>query len=372
MRLPSWAETEFGTSSGILRDEIDADALRAHEAGDLLDALQERLRRVVEQEMRLVEEEDELGLGRIADLGQRLPELGQHPEQERRVEPRLLHELVGDEDADDAAPVGSRAHEVLDVEGGLAEKLLGSLLLEHEQAALDRGDRGCSHVAVLGHELLRALGDRGDERAQIVEVYDRQLIVLGDAERDVQDALLHLVELEHAREQKRSHVLDRRPHRVALFAEHVPEDRRIGPLFPVAAEPDLLGALHEKVLSLADGGDAREVALDVGGEHRHTRGREAFGEHLQRHRLAGAGRAGDETVPIGKLEIEVLGLHTLAEEDLSVLHHRLRHDLLRDCRLDRRPTRAIRSAAVITCADLRCKRQLHGRQREHSAILQRG
>ena len=54
-----------------LRDEEDADALRAHEPHHLLDLLEERLAGAVEQQVRLVEEEDELGLLEIADLGQR-------------------------------------------------------------------------------------------------------------------------------------------------------------------------------------------------------------------------------------------------------------------------------------------------------------
>ena len=53
-----------------LRDEEDADALRADQPHHLLDLLEERLARVVEQQVRLVEEEHELGLLEIADLGQ--------------------------------------------------------------------------------------------------------------------------------------------------------------------------------------------------------------------------------------------------------------------------------------------------------------
>ena len=75
-------------------------------------------------------------------------------------------------------------------------------------------------------------------------------------------------------------------------AEHVPEhDGRCAVL--VVLEADLRGALQKEVLRLADLGDARKVALDVGGEHRNAGARKAFGQNLQRHRLAGAGGAGD-------------------------------------------------------------------------------
>ena len=65
-------------------------------------------------------------------------------------------------------------------------------------------------------------------------------------------------------------------------------------------------------LQLARLGDAGEVALDVRHEHRHADAREALRELLQRHGLAGAGRAGDAAVAIGERgkqrEIGVAGL----------------------------------------------------------------
>ena len=106
-RLPIWASTISGTSSGFCGDEVDADALRADQADDLLDLLEERLRRVVEEEMGLVEEEDQLRLLGIADLGQVLEQLREQPEEEGRVEARRLHQLDGGEDVDDAAAVGA-------------------------------------------------------------------------------------------------------------------------------------------------------------------------------------------------------------------------------------------------------------------------
>ncbi len=63
------AGNAVGNIERVLRDEIDADALGSDQPGDPLDTLKQRFRRFLEQEMRLVEEEDELGLGRIADLG---------------------------------------------------------------------------------------------------------------------------------------------------------------------------------------------------------------------------------------------------------------------------------------------------------------
>ena len=147
-RLPSCDEHRLGHVDRVLRDEVDADALRADQAHDALDRLDQRLRRVVEQEMRLVEEEDELRLVEVADLRQLLEQLRHQPQQEGRVEARVVHQLVGGKDVDDAAPVPVRLHQVLDVERRLAEELVALLVLEDEELALDRADRGLRHVAV--------------------------------------------------------------------------------------------------------------------------------------------------------------------------------------------------------------------------------
>ena len=62
----------FGDVGRILRNKIDADALRADEADDLLDLIDEGLRRVRKQQMGFVKKENELWLIEIAGLGQRL------------------------------------------------------------------------------------------------------------------------------------------------------------------------------------------------------------------------------------------------------------------------------------------------------------
>ena len=60
-----------------LGHEEDADPLRPDEPHDLLHRIEERLARVVEEQVRLVEEEDELRLLDIADLGQLVVEPGE-------------------------------------------------------------------------------------------------------------------------------------------------------------------------------------------------------------------------------------------------------------------------------------------------------
>src|SRR6185436_19826353 len=99
-----------------------------------------RLRRIGEEQMRLVEEEAELGLGQVADFGKLLEQLGQEPQQKGGVEPRLLHQLVGGQDIDAAAAVAVGADEVLQLQGGFAEEFGAALVLQHQQLALDGTD----------------------------------------------------------------------------------------------------------------------------------------------------------------------------------------------------------------------------------------
>jgi hypothetical protein len=65
-----------------LGDEEDADALRADQPDGLLDRVEERLGCVVEEQVRLVEEEHQLRLVEVADLGQVVEQVRQQPHQE--------------------------------------------------------------------------------------------------------------------------------------------------------------------------------------------------------------------------------------------------------------------------------------------------
>ena len=103
------AEHLAGHVVGDLRDEEDADALRADQAHRLGDRLEEGLGGAVEEQVRLVEEEDELRLVEVAGLGQLLEELGDEPHERRREEPRLVLHGRQLEAGDDAAAVRSGA-----------------------------------------------------------------------------------------------------------------------------------------------------------------------------------------------------------------------------------------------------------------------
>src|SRR5690606_22704252 len=142
----------------ILRDEVHADALRANEAHDLLDLLDERFRRIVEEQMRLVEEEHEARLLQISDLGQMLEELREQPQQEHAVDTRRMEKLVRGKNIHDAA-VAVAPQEIVDVEHRLAEESIAALRLEREQSALNRADGSRGDVAVLHAQLGGVLAD---------------------------------------------------------------------------------------------------------------------------------------------------------------------------------------------------------------------
>src|SRR2546423_719622 len=69
----------IGHVDRILRHQINPDALRAYQPNDLFDLIEQRLWRIVEQQMRFIEKKHELGFWRIAGLWQLLEQLGQHP-----------------------------------------------------------------------------------------------------------------------------------------------------------------------------------------------------------------------------------------------------------------------------------------------------
>ncbi len=305
----------------VLGDEIDADALGTDEAHHLLDLLDQGLRRVLEQEMGLVEEEDELRLVDVADLGEFLEELRQQPQQEGRVELRARHQLVGGQQVDVAAPFPVGAHQVLQRQRRLAEELRAALVLQRQQLALDGADGGGRDVAVGGAQLVLQLLVRSQllqHGAQVLQVEERQAVLVGIVEEDVDHAFLGLVEIHQAGEQQRPHLGDGGADGVALLAEEVPEDH--GELVGVPVETDLLGAFEDEGLFLAHGGDAGEVTLDVGGEDRDAGRGEPLGEDLQRHRLAGAGGAGDQAVAVAELQRKPFLLGALAEEEGVVGH----------------------------------------------------
>ena len=148
-----------------------------------------------------------------------------------------------------------------------------------------------------------------EHRLQVVEVEEEQAFLVGDVEGDVEHAFLNVVEVHQPAEQQRSHLADGGADRMALLAEQVPElDRRV--VIRPVGHADVGGALGEDRVDLrrrrAGHGKARKVALHVGDEARHARRGQSLDDTLQCDRLAGAGRARDQPVAVGPLELKLL------------------------------------------------------------------
>ena len=125
-------------------------------------------------------------------------------------------------------------------------------------------------------------------------------MIIGYLEEQLQHAFLRVVEIEHAREEERPHLADRRTNGMTRFAEDVPERDGISGERVVrdAKRLETLGDFRCGATCL---GDAAQVALDIGEKYRYAERAETFREGLQRDSLARAGRAGNEAVPIAHL-----------------------------------------------------------------------
>ena len=146
--------------------------------------------------MCLVEEEDELGLVTIAHLGQRLEQLAEHPQQEHRVDLRAIDEARRIEHVDVALAVLVSCEPVVEVEVGLAEEGVATLVLDGNERAQDRANRLRRDLAVRSLDLLGVLRDVVEHRTQVLEVDEQHLLVIGNAKDDVEHTFLHFSELE--------------------------------------------------------------------------------------------------------------------------------------------------------------------------------
>jgi hypothetical protein len=329
--IPKLTQHDVRHVQRVLGHEVDAHALGADETDDLLDLLLERLGGIVEQQMRLVEEEDDFGLVQIADFRQLLEQFGEQPEQEGGVELRRLHELVGHDDVDHPPPA-VRLQEVVQVQRRLAEQVLAALLFQRQQTALDGAHAGGAHVAVFGGELRRVLPDELHQRPQVLQVQQQQAVVVGDLEGQGEDSGLGVVQVQEPRQQQRPHLGDGGAQRMAALAEHVPEGDRAAAVAE-RLQPQLRHPFGDPGVVAAGLADAGEVPLHVRQHHRHAHLAEGLRQLLQGDGLAGSRGAGDQPVPVGHARQEADLLLTLRDQN------RIRHV---SSRLARRAPQGVR------------------------------
>lgn len=105
-----------------------------------------------------------------------------------------MDELGGIEDVDVALAVGRAGEPIGKAQIGLAEEHISALVLDGDERAQDGADRLRGDLAVGGLVFLGMLGHVVEHGAQILEVDQQELLVIGDAEHDVEHALLHVGE----------------------------------------------------------------------------------------------------------------------------------------------------------------------------------
>ena len=311
----------------VLGDEIDPHPLRPDQPRHLLHLGHQRLGRIVKQQMRLVKEEDELRLVRVAHLRQRLEQFRQQPQQEGRIKPRAVHQLVRRKDVDPPRPAAIHQHQIRQIQRRLPEQLRAPFVLQHQKPPLDRPDRGRRHQPIARRDRLGILPDEDQQRLQVLQIQKRQPLLIRQTEGHVQHALLRFRQFQKPRQQKRPHLRHRRPDRMPLFPEQVPEHHRKGAIGQV--QPDLGRPFHEGPVQLVRlrprRAKARQVALHIGHEHRHPGGREPFGHDLQRDRLARPRRPGDQPVAVAVFQQELLrqpiALAATAHENACLIGH---------------------------------------------------
>ena len=233
IREPSWASTSSGTSVGRLGHEEDADALGPDQPHGLGDRVEERLRRVGEQQVRLVEEEHQLGLVR-----RRRPRAGRGTGRPAATS--------GTSRTPPAGPAGSAARPARSTPAAVGGRCAAGRAVSNSGSPKN-ASAPWSENAISSRRITPAVrrdspprslrsalpSSRGEElhhRAQVGEVEQRQAGLVGVVEDQPERRLLGLVEAEHLGEQRRAERRHRDPQRDAgaLAAEREELDREAG------------------------------------------------------------------------------------------------------------------------------------------------
>ena len=202
------------------------------------------------------------------------------------------------EDVHHPAALRIGLEEVVDVEHRLAEEALAALVFELEQRALDGANRRHRDVPVASPEFAGVLADKREHRAQVLQIEQQQPGIVGNLERHRQDALLRwLMPSRRPRiNGPRSEIVARTgmPRRPNTSHSTTGLARHAGSATPVAASRSFSFAVNDPAAA-SPVKSPLTSARNTGTPMR----REMIGEHLQRDRLAGSRRAGDQAVAVG-------------------------------------------------------------------------
>ena len=136
--------------------------------------------------------------------------------------------------------------------------------------------------------------------AQVLQVEDKQSALVGNAEHNVENAVLRLVQLEQATQQLRSHLADGGTHGMTLLAKHIIEADGTSLELRVP-DTKFRQSFLDETAHFAHLRDAAEVALHIGHEAGYACLTEGFGHHLQRNRLTRTRGTSNQSMPVGHL-----------------------------------------------------------------------
>ena len=153
------------------------------------------------------------------------------------------------------------------------------MALQLQQGTLDGADGLHGDVAVLCGVLLGMLRYPVEHGTQVLQVYQEQTALVGNAKHDVQHTVLRLVQLHQSTEQLWTHLRDGGTHGMSLFTKHVEEPHRTR-LELWILDTELRQSLLDESTHLARLRDAAQVALHISHETRYTSLTESLGHHL--------------------------------------------------------------------------------------------
>ena len=150
--------------------------------------------------MRFVKEKHQPRLVRVTHFRQLLKQLGQQPQQKCRIQLWCLHQFIGRQNIDIAVATGTHAHEIKQIQRRLSHELASTLLLQHQQASLNRTDGCAGDVAVFKPQLLCIFAGKGQQGTQVFQIQQQQSLVICDLEDGVDNAFLGIIQIKHARQ----------------------------------------------------------------------------------------------------------------------------------------------------------------------------
>lgn len=211
-----------------LRDEVYAYAFRPDQQDLLSKPVGQGSGGPVKDQVRLVEEQHDAGLFRVTDLRQRSKQLRQQPEMHRALEPGTLDEPARCQDADHPTSVDGGAHDIVEPERRPAKEPVAALRPEDQHPTLNSADRRSGDVAIGVADRGGVSGEMTEQSPQVFKILERMAFCGGHLEGDAEGTFLRLIQFQDPAKQEGAHVGDGAAHRMALFAEHVPEDYRQG------------------------------------------------------------------------------------------------------------------------------------------------